>query len=118
MVNNFDPNKLEIKLSGGRSLPVNAEVISEMLGLKNKGYNIMKAEVIGNEGMISEWKKQYFMDVGKITPSVVKAMIRRSNLVDWRFKLNFIVLFANVLGSVGRTGAVDLEILNHIGPDT
>lgn len=54
----------------------------------------------------------------KITPSVVKAMIRRSKLVDWKFKVNFVVLFANVIGSVGRTGAVDLEILNHIGPDT
>lgn len=65
VVNNFDSKELVIRLSGGRSLPVNAEVISEMLGLKNEGYDIMKAEVSGNEGMIREWKNQYFMDEKK-----------------------------------------------------
>ena len=117
VIKNFDGEKMEIKLANG-SLAVNLEVISDMLGLKNEGENIMMAEVTGNEGMYREWKKQYPMDEGKITPSVVKGMIRRSNAVDWNFKLNFIVLFANIMGCCKKTGSCDLQILKHISHDT
>ncbi|PWA56114.1 hypothetical protein CTI12_AA428850 [Artemisia annua] len=117
VIDKFDPEKMEIKLKDG-ALPVNSKVISEMLGLKDEGVNIMTTEVVGNEEMIETWKNQYSMDEKDISPSVVKGKIRKSKLVDLNFKLNFVVLFANIFGCCRKNGAVSLEILEHITPDT
>ncbi|GJW41279.1 hypothetical protein Tco_0067124, partial [Tanacetum coccineum] len=91
VVGKFDPKAMEIKLKNG-SLMVNKEVISEMLGLRNEEKDI--------------------------TPSIIKSKIRRSNVVDFNFKLNIIMLFANILGCCKKTGSCELEILNHINRDT
>ena len=117
VIKNFDGEKMETKLDRG-SLAVNADVISDMLGLRNEGESIMLAEVTGNEGMYRDWKNQYPMELGNIIPNVVKGMIRRSKAIDLNFKLNFIVLFANIMGCCKKTGSCDLKILKHISPDT
>ena len=117
VIDNFDPVKMEIKLKDG-ALPVNSKVISEMLGLKDEGVDIMTNDVVGNEEMIQNWKNQYSMLEKDISPSVVKGKIRKSRLVDLNFKLNFVVLVANIFGCCHKNGAVSLKILEHITPDT
>ncbi|GJT67909.1 hypothetical protein Tco_1019389 [Tanacetum coccineum] len=116
-VDKFDPKAMEIKLKKG-SLMVNKEVISEMLGLRNEGENILMNEVSDNEEMIKEWKAQFDVPKKDITPSIIKSEIRRSNVVDFNFKLNIIMLFANIFGCCKKTGSCELEILNHINRDT
>ncbi|GKC67254.1 hypothetical protein Tco_1099852, partial [Tanacetum coccineum] len=116
-VDKFDPKAMEIKLKKG-SLMVNKEVISEMLGLRNEGEKILMNEVSDNEEMIKEWKAQFDVPKKDITPSIIKSEIRRSNVVDFNFKLNIIMLFANIFGCCKKTGSCELEILNHINRDT
>lgn len=117
VVDNFDEKRMVIRLASD-SLSVNTESISQMLGLKNEGENILWEQATGNEEMILEWKKQFGMMEEYITPSVLKTKIRQSNEVNMNFKLNFIVLFANVMGCCKKNGTCDLGILNHIGPNT
>ncbi|GKD20352.1 hypothetical protein Tco_1222055, partial [Tanacetum coccineum] len=80
VVDKFDIVAMEIKLKKD-SLVVNKEVISEMLGLRNKGINILMNEVSGNEEMIQEWKDQFDVPEKDITPSIIKSKIRRSTVV-------------------------------------
>ncbi|GJU96221.1 hypothetical protein Tco_1320977 [Tanacetum coccineum] len=101
------PSKaMEIKLKNG-SLMVTKEVISEMLGLKNEGENILMNEVSDNVEMIKEWKDQFDVLEKDITPSIIKSKIRRSNVVDFNFKLNIIMLFSNIMGCCKKTWECD-----------
>ncbi|GJX71363.1 hypothetical protein Tco_0308534 [Tanacetum coccineum] len=97
---------MEIKLKNG-SLMVTKEVISEMLGLKNKGENILMNEVSDNVEMIKEWKDQFDVLEKEVTPSIIKSKIRRSNVVDFNFKLNIIMLFSNIIGCCKKTWECD-----------
>nr|GEU59629.1 hypothetical protein [Tanacetum cinerariifolium] len=117
VVDKFDPVSMEIKLKND-SLVVNKEVISEMLGLRNEGINILMNEVLGNEEMIQDWKDQFNVPEKDITPSIIKSKIRRSTVVDFNFKLNIIMLFANIMGCCKKTGSCEFEILKHISRDT
>ncbi|GJV72970.1 hypothetical protein Tco_1492965 [Tanacetum coccineum] len=117
VVDKFDPVAMEIKLKND-SLVVNKEVISEMLGLMNEGDNILMNEVSGNEEMIKDWKDQFDVPEKDITPSIIKSKIRRSTVVDFNFKLNIIMLFANIMGCCKKTGSCEFEILKHISRDT
>ncbi|GJX69527.1 hypothetical protein Tco_0305254 [Tanacetum coccineum] len=117
VVDKFDPVAMEIKLKND-SLVVNKEVISEMLGLTNEGDNILMNEVSGNEEMIKDWKDQFDVPEKDITPSIIKSKIRRSTVVDFNFKLNIIMLFANIMGCCKKTGSCEFEILKHISRDT
>ncbi|GJW85756.1 hypothetical protein Tco_0158901 [Tanacetum coccineum] len=117
VVDKFDIVAMEIKLKKD-SLVVNKEVISEMLGLRNKGINILMNKVSGNEEMIQEWKDQFDVPEKDITPSIIKSKIRRSTVVDFNFKLNIIMLFANIMGCCKKTGSCEFEILKHISRDT
>ncbi|GJU67627.1 RNA-directed DNA polymerase, eukaryota [Tanacetum coccineum] len=113
----FDPVAMEIKLKKA-SLVVNNEVISEMLGLRNEGDNILMNEVSGNKEMIRDWKEQFDVPEKDITPSIIKSKIRRSTVVEFNFKLNIIMLFANIMGCCKKTGSCEFEILKHISRDT
>nr|GEW77414.1 hypothetical protein [Tanacetum cinerariifolium] len=115
--NKFDLVAMEIKLKND-SLVLNKEVISEMLRLRNEGINILMNEVLGNEEMIQDWKDQFDVPEKDITPSIIKSKIRRSTMVDFNFKLNIIMLFANIIGCRKKTGSYEFEILKHIIRDT
>nr|GFC21092.1 hypothetical protein [Tanacetum cinerariifolium] len=75
-------------------------------------------EVLGNEEMIQDWKDQFDVPEKDITPSIIKSKIRRSTMVDFNFKLNIIMLFANIIGCRKKTGSYEFEILKHIIRDT
>nr|GEU82902.1 hypothetical protein [Tanacetum cinerariifolium] len=121
VVDKFDPVSMEIKLKID-SMVVNNEVISEMLRLKNEGDNILMNEVSGNKEMIQDWKDQFDFPVKEITPSIIKLKIRRPTVVDFNFKLNILMLFANIMGCCKKTGPDrwKKELLNNFfcGPVT
>ncbi|GKB25720.1 hypothetical protein Tco_0865121 [Tanacetum coccineum] len=102
VVDKFDDKKMELNLAEG-SLKITKNLISEMLGIRNEGIDIMAEEGKRNEEMVSSWMKQY----GKkkdITPGDIKLRIRKSNSADMNFKLNFIVLFTSVMGQIKPKG--------------
>nr|GEY51702.1 hypothetical protein [Tanacetum cinerariifolium] len=116
VVDKFDAKKMEIKLAEG-ALKITKNLISEMLGIRNKGIDIMAEEGNRNEEMVSSWMMQYG-NKKDITPGDIKLRIHKSNSADMNFKLNFIVLFTSVMGQIKTKGFCDLKILDYIRPDT
>ncbi|GKA36949.1 hypothetical protein Tco_0723514 [Tanacetum coccineum] len=116
VVDNFSQHNMEIKLNE-RFIEITQESISEMLGIRNEGVDIMEEEDANDEEMVKNWVDQF--EEGKdITPSAVKFLIRKSKVADMNFKLNFIVLFTSVMGSVKPKGICDLNVLNKISRKT
>nr|GEZ33267.1 hypothetical protein [Tanacetum cinerariifolium] len=112
VVDNFSQHNMEIKLKE-RSIEITQESIGEMLGIRNNGVDIMEEEDANDEEMVQNWVDQF--EEGKdITPGAVKFLIRKSKVADMNFKLNFIVLFTSIMGSVKPRGICDLSVLNKI----
>nr|GFA53407.1 hypothetical protein [Tanacetum cinerariifolium] len=116
VVDKFDAKKMEIKLAEG-ALKITKNLISEMMGIRNEGVDIMAEEGNRNEEMVSSWMMQYG-NKKDITPGDIKLRIRKSNSADMNFKLNFIVLFTSVMGKIKTKGFCDLKILDYIRLDT
>nr|GFA75637.1 major facilitator superfamily domain, general substrate transporter [Tanacetum cinerariifolium] len=116
VVDKFDAKKMEMKLAEG-VIKITKNLISEMLGIRNEGIDIMAEEGNRNEEMVSSWMMQYG-NKKDITPGDIKLRIRKSNSADMNFKLNFIVLFTSVMGQIKPKGFCDLKILDYIRPDT
>nr|GEW84937.1 C2 calcium-dependent membrane targeting [Tanacetum cinerariifolium] len=116
VVDNFSQHNMEINLNE-RSIKITQESICEMIGIKNKGVDIMEEEDANNKEMVQNWVDQF--EEGKdITPGAVKFSIMKSKVADMNFKLNFIVLFTSVMGSVKLKGICDLSVLNKISRKT
>ncbi|GKB96871.1 hypothetical protein Tco_0983008 [Tanacetum coccineum] len=116
VVDKFDAKKMQLKLAEG-SLKITKNLISEMLGIRNEGIDIMAEEGKRNEEMGSSWMKQYG-NKKDITPGDIRLRIYKSNNADMNFKLNFIVLFTSVMGQIKTKGFYDLKILDYLSPDT
>ncbi|GJU37285.1 hypothetical protein Tco_1185639 [Tanacetum coccineum] len=116
VVDNFDDNKMEIKLSKG-SIVLTKDMIEEMLGLKNEGLDILEGNPNRDDEMVRNWKQQYG-DGKEIKPTNVKMRMRKSAEADLNFKLNFIVLFTSIMGNIRQKGVCDTTILDYITPNT
>ncbi|GKB80968.1 hypothetical protein Tco_0947863, partial [Tanacetum coccineum] len=77
VVDNFDDNKMEIKLSKG-SIVLTKDMIGDMLGLKNKGLDILEGNPNREDEMVRNWKQQYG-DAKEIKRTDVKMRMRKSN---------------------------------------
>ena len=58
VVDMFDADKKELKLVEG-SIEITKDLISDMLGIRNEGIDIMDEKVNRNEEMVSSWMEQY-----------------------------------------------------------
>ncbi|PWA49470.1 hypothetical protein CTI12_AA482120 [Artemisia annua] len=115
VVDNFNPETMEIKILND-AIVITKELIGELLGISNDGTDIMEEEVEKDLEMVERWNEQF--DKKEILTGDVKAVIRKSKVADMNFKLNFIVLFANVMGGVKGKAVCDLSVLDHIRHDT
>ncbi|GJV86538.1 hypothetical protein Tco_1530476 [Tanacetum coccineum] len=89
VVDNFDETKMEIKFLTGY-IVITKDLIKAMLGLKNDGIDVLE----------------------------VKIRLRKSENADMNFKLNLIVLFTSLMGTIKQKGVFYLKILDNITPTT
>ncbi|GJT36665.1 ulp1 protease family, C-terminal catalytic domain-containing protein [Tanacetum coccineum] len=115
VVDNFDDKKMEIQLEQ-TSIEINMELIADVIGIINKGVDIMDVDIVKDEEMLKNWEEQF--GTKKVTPNDMKHMIRKSRVADMNFKLNFIVLFTSLMGGVKTKGFCDLSVLDHINMST
>ena len=115
VVDNFNPETMKIKIAND-AIEVTKDLIGELLGIRNEGRDIMGDEIEKDKEMLDSWNEQF--DKKEILTGDVKAVIRKSKVADLNFKLNFIVLFANVMGGVKGKAVCDLSVLDHIRSDT
>ncbi|GJW90027.1 hypothetical protein Tco_0167580, partial [Tanacetum coccineum] len=94
VVDNFDDKKMEIQLEQ-TSIEINMELIADVIGIINKGVDIMDVDIVKDEEMLKNWEEQF--GTKKVTPNDMKHMIRKSRVADMNFKLNFIVLFTSLM---------------------
>ncbi|GJU63068.1 C2 calcium-dependent membrane-targeting protein [Tanacetum coccineum] len=94
VVDNFDEKTMEITLENA-SIEITMDSIADMIGIINKGVDILDIDIAKDEEMIKNWEDQF--GTKKFTPNVVKHMISNSNVANMNFKLNFIVLFTSYI---------------------
>lgn len=116
VVENFDDSNLVIKVSGG-AIQVTKEAIHEMLGIPIGGITIDSLDENKQDDVIvREWRRQFVSN--EIGLGDLKKKIVQNKLSDWNFRLNFIVLFSNIIGGCKMRGKCDLNILKKIRADT
>ena len=116
VVDNFNPETMEIKLKNSRIL-ITKQLIGELLGIRNEGRDIMDDEIVNDGGVIASWSEQFQEGKDKTT-GILKGLIRKSKVADLNFKLNFIVLFTSLMGGVKGKGILYSSVLNHIHTET
>ncbi|GKD48305.1 hypothetical protein Tco_1277281, partial [Tanacetum coccineum] len=88
---------------------VEFKIDGEMLGLKNKGLDILEGNPNRDDEMVRNWKQQYGDDK-EIKPTDVKIRMRKSAEADLNFKLNFIVLFTSIMGNIHQKGKTTYKV--------
>nr|GEY71272.1 hypothetical protein [Tanacetum cinerariifolium] len=115
VVDNFDEERMEMTLENA-SIEITMESIADMIGINNKGVDILDIDIAKDDEMIKNWEDQFSNK--KVTPNDVKHMISNSRVADMNFKLSFIVLFTSAMGGVKTKGFCDLSVLEHINMST
>nr|GEW76216.1 peptidase C48, SUMO/sentrin/Ubl1 [Tanacetum cinerariifolium] len=93
------------------SIKITMDLIADMIGIINKGVDILDVDIVKDEEMIKNYKDQF--GTNKVKPNDVKYMIRKSKVADMNFKLNFIVLFTSIMGEIKSRGLGKGEL---VGP--
>lgn len=115
VVDNFDDDVLVIRVNGG-SIQVTKELIHEMLRVPIGGSTWDSMEVTRRDRPIKvEWRSQF--NNTEISPSDLKRKIDESDVADWNFKLNFLMLFCNTMVGCKMRGKCDKNILKYIRED-
>ncbi|KVH99370.1 hypothetical protein Ccrd_022399 [Cynara cardunculus var. scolymus] len=95
VVDNLDVKKMELKVVNG-AIPITIESIHELLGLRMGGVDILEMdEVEDSKNMTTNWRKQF--DKKKMRPKDIMKIIQSSGDAGFNFKLNFLVLFVNLM---------------------
>ncbi|GKA62782.1 hypothetical protein Tco_0762301, partial [Tanacetum coccineum] len=58
VVDNFDDKKMEIQLEH-TSIEINMELIADVIGIINKGVDIMDVDIVKDEEMLKNWEEQF-----------------------------------------------------------
>ena len=115
IVDNFDTENMEIRTTNG-VIKVNEEAASEIMGFKNEGIDIdaFNTDIEWNP-ILEGWRKQFGEKL--IRQNDLAKIIMESEIVDWNFKLSFIVLFVNAIVDTMKMGTCSTNILAHLPKD-
>lgn len=116
VVDNFDHREMRLHLKNG-SIEITTNSVHDMFGIPN-GPTKLEDLVINDEveSSVSVFKEIHGKN--KILPNDVAKYIASSTEADWNFKMNFLVLFANIMGESMHNGYCTLNILSYIQRQT
>ncbi|KVH99472.1 hypothetical protein Ccrd_022294 [Cynara cardunculus var. scolymus] len=116
VVDSFNSKNMMIKLENG-VIPVTVKKIHEMIGAPIGGAQL-DSLVNDNCGVsaVEQWKSRYSKPSLRVTDIVSEIII--SDNGDWNFKLDFIMVFCNVMGQCKSNGICDLSVLSYISQQT
>lgn len=116
VVDNFNPESMEIILKKG-VIKIIKEDVHDAIGVPMGAVNLMSFQRDGfDESILEEWRAQ-FLRVD-IRPAHVMREIIVSTRADWLFKLNFIILFCNIMGGCKTNGVCDVEFVECLSRNT
>ncbi|GJU19268.1 hypothetical protein Tco_1152610, partial [Tanacetum coccineum] len=110
IIQNFNQSRMSIKLRNG-SIKITPALIKEVLGIPFGGQRLVK---VSDNELIEQWKAQFDKP---ITPKRVAAMTKKTDGAGIMFKLNFLVVFFNVICASKEDGGSNLDILDFINED-
>ncbi|GJT52753.1 hypothetical protein Tco_0978910 [Tanacetum coccineum] len=110
IIQNFNQSRMSIKLRNG-SIKITPALIKEVLGIPFGGQRLVK---VSDNELIEQWKAQFDKH---ITPKRVAAMTKKTDGAGIMFKLNFLVVFFNVICASKEDGGSNLDILDFINED-
>lgn len=114
IVENFKQSTMCINMRND-SIKITPKLVKEILGIPFGGENIkMQKSEISNDELIRSWRSQF---KGKITPKRVANMIKKNDDDGIMFKMNFLVVFFNVMCESDESGNAKVDILNYISED-
>lgn len=114
IVQNFKQSTMCINMKND-SIKITPKLVKEILGIPLGGENIkMQKTEISNDELIVRWRSQFKK---KITPKRVADMIKQTDDDGIMFKMNFLVVFYNVMCESDESGTAKMEILNYISED-
>ncbi|KAJ9556447.1 hypothetical protein OSB04_011061 [Centaurea solstitialis] len=109
VVDHLNTETMELQI-GGNSLKITLDTVSEILGLPNVGIDLLaKTTDIENKKVFKSWRKKY--EGIKIRPTNLADDIKKSGVADDDFKINFMLLFASVMGECSPQGCCLMTIL-------
>ncbi|GJR75323.1 hypothetical protein Tco_0087688, partial [Tanacetum coccineum] len=120
VVRAFSASSYEFKLEKG-IIRVTPEKVHEILGVPLGGTSIFDLpEIPLDDPFVNEWFKQFDpKPLKKIRACDIAEKLVLTKTVDFMFKVNFLMLFANVMGTADTMKAiVNLTVLRRIREDT
>nr|GEU51506.1 retrotransposon protein, putative, Ty1-copia subclass [Tanacetum cinerariifolium] len=120
VVRAFSASSYEFKLKKG-IIRVTPEKVHEILGVPLGGNSIFDLpEIPLDDPFVKEWFKQFDpKPLKKIRACDIAEKLVLTKTVDFMFKVNFIMLFSNVMGTADTMKAiVNLTVLRRIHEDT
>ncbi|KVH88426.1 Zinc finger, RING/FYVE/PHD-type, partial [Cynara cardunculus var. scolymus] len=112
VVDSLDVKKMELKVVNG-GIPITTESIHKLLGLQMGGLDILEMdEVDDSKNITATWRKQF--EKKKMRPKDIMKLIQNSGDAGFIFKLNFLVLFVNLMVECNRMGCCNFGFLSRI----
>ncbi|KAJ9565598.1 hypothetical protein OSB04_001564 [Centaurea solstitialis] len=109
VVDHFNPDTMQLNF-GGHVIQIMEQLVSESLGLRNEGIDLETAEPDNRSTVLFRaWRKQY--QGRKVTPTDLKEDIKAKRLSDDIFLINFMLLFASLMGECSPQGCCYRSIL-------
>ncbi|PWA75261.1 hypothetical protein CTI12_AA242740 [Artemisia annua] len=119
VLENFHPNSMELRLERG-SIKVTRQKVHEMLGVPMGSRKLDEMEPREwNDEFITRWEQQYYKldKKKKATPALIAKEINRTSNVDFKFKINFLMLFASTMGTLDSGGKCPYNVLRNVKED-
>ncbi|KAJ9560945.1 LOW QUALITY PROTEIN: hypothetical protein OSB04_006105 [Centaurea solstitialis] len=109
VVEHLNTETMELQF-GGNSLKITPDTVSDILGLPNVGIDLSAQTTdVENKIVFKSWRKKY--EGIKIRPTNLAEDIKNSGLADDDFKINFMMLFASIMGECSPQGCCLMTIL-------
>ncbi|KAJ9566178.1 hypothetical protein OSB04_002144 [Centaurea solstitialis] len=113
VVDHLNPETMQLEFEGKR-IVLTEELVHRTIGLPNSGIDLdASPDGVHNQVLYRAWRSQ-FPKNKKIRPNDIVAKIQASGRGDDEFKVNFTVLFVNILCECSPVGCCYLSFLHKI----
>jgi hypothetical protein len=115
ILKHLDVNTMEVKLPNGGVIEITPSKIREVLGIPMGPVSFYaENKRLKSNPVHCEFMAQFSRDVRKRTTSSLSELIQTSEGTDFIFDLNFLMLFANCLGTCRNTAMLKYHVLANV----
>ncbi|PWA72816.1 hypothetical protein CTI12_AA266580 [Artemisia annua] len=115
VVNSLETDTMTLNLPNGK-IPILPETVKEIFGIPMRETMLerQRGERRYDDPFIVQWRKQFPANLKRITTTNLSQVILETTNVDYMFKMNFLMLFANTMGCCDNSSAVKYTVLTNV----